>query len=242
GDPALVLALMNDYLEETSLVLQKKYQGWLESYVGDMVCYYWPVWDSDTGRTYTDALKGAVELARLQQRFFATLPQRYRGRLPRPVLARLAAVIDAGIGLATGTAVMGDLGPRRGIRRFGILGDPLNLAARLESLTRHFDCRILIHGELLVHAAGLGLKTRRLGRFRVKGRTTPVTVYALGTAAEAAFAARHIERWDSWLAELEQGRRPQAPYPPIYARDCATLESWWRRGLLRGGIWYLEEK
>ncbi len=38
-DPELVLELMNDYLEETSYVIQKKHDGILETYLGDMVCY-----------------------------------------------------------------------------------------------------------------------------------------------------------------------------------------------------------
>ena len=51
-EPSLVLNLMNDYLSETSIVLQDKYNGWLESYVGDMVCYYWPYRGVEQHSTY----------------------------------------------------------------------------------------------------------------------------------------------------------------------------------------------
>ena len=241
-DPAAVLMLMNDYLQETSLVLQEKYQGWLESYVGDMVCYYWPVWEGNQPRTYHNALLGAVELAQLQRRFFATVPERYGDHLSPSTLASLAKIIDAGTGLATGTAIMGDLGPHQGVRKFGILGDPLNLAARLESLTRHFKSHILIHETLVEPAAELGLRHRRLGRIQVKGRIRPVTVYALGTADDRRFQADQTGRWESWLAELEQGQAPKGRCPDIYERDRSTLLGWWKRGLLREGIWRLDEK
>ncbi len=241
-DPAMVLRLMNDYLQETSLVLQQKHQGWLESYVGDMVCYYWPVGSGNLRQGCRNALLGAVELASLQRRFFATLPRRYGGRLPPSTLDNLAKIVGAGIGLASGTVVMGDLGPPHGVRKFGILGDPLNLAARLESLTRHFDSHILVDETLILPAAGLGLRYRRLGRFRLKGRITPAVVYALGTADDARFQKEPIRRWESWLSELERDSSPQKPCPDLYARDRSTLLAWRQRGILRGGIWWLDEK
>lgn len=240
-DPAGILELMNDYLEETSLILQEKYQGWLEAYVGDLVCYYWPLWQENSV-VWRNALLGAVELRRLQQRFFAGLKDRYAERFPQPTLQCIAALIDAGIGMAAGVVVMGELGPRRGVRKFGILGDPLNLAARLESLTRVFDCHLIVSEELARRAGEVGLAQRRLGRIAVKGRPVPVAVFALGEGQEEGFSAENVTGWENWLATIERGGEPTSACPAIYAKDQRTLIQWQTRGLLKAGVFYLDEK
>jgi adenylate cyclase len=241
-DPASILELMNDYLEETSLILQEKYQGWLEAYVGDLVCYYWPLWEKDSLCAWHNALLGAVELMRLQRRFFAGLKERYAERFPQPVLERIAALIDAGIGMASGAVVMGDLGPRKGVRKFGVLGDPLNLAARLESLTRAFNCHLIVSEELAAKAGEVGLAKRRLGRIAVKGRTMPTAVFALGEGGEEHFSAENVRGWENWLAEFERGEEPITVCPSVYAKDLATLRRWRAQGWLKEGVFYLDEK
>ncbi|HHJ38297.1 MAG: hypothetical protein AXA67_13820 [Methylothermaceae bacteria B42] len=242
-DPAYVLELMNDYLQETSLVLQKKYQGWLESYVGDMVCYYWPVWKKDRDEIYRNALLGALEMARLQKNFFSTLPQRYAHRFPEQALKQVAAIINAGIGLASGKVVMGDIGPSGGVRKFGILGDPLNLAARLESLTRLFTTDIIASEEFIPMADLLQIAHRRLGKFMVKGRVVPVTIYALGESRDPRFSVPAIRAWERWLEQVENGKQPVHSCPEMYMKDCETLRKWEARNLFNSeGIWVLDEK
>ncbi len=130
-EPMHVLNLMNDYLSETSIVLQDKYLGWLEGYVGDMVCYYWPHCEKENSPALQNALLGSLELSRLQKDFFASVVERYKNKISDDVLENISSIIDAGIGLTSGNVVMGDLGPKRGVRKFGVLGDPLNLAARI---------------------------------------------------------------------------------------------------------------
>lgn len=241
-DPAKILELMNDYLEETSFILQEKYQGWLEAYVGDLVCYYWPLWEKSSPCAWRDALLGAVELMRLQRRFFIGLKERYADRFPQPALDRIATLIDAGIGMASGVVVMGDLGPRRGVRKFGILGDPLNLAARLESLTRAFNCHLIVSEELAAKAGEVGLARRRLGRIAVKGRLAPTAVFALGENEIEPFFAADVDSWETWLAEFEQGTEPAVACPAVYAKDRATLQLWRDRGWLKDGVFHLDEK
>ncbi|MCK5926155.1 MAG: adenylate/guanylate cyclase domain-containing protein, partial [Methylococcales bacterium] len=130
-EPRLVLELMNDYLNETSFVLQKKYGGVLEAYVGDLVCYYWQADDKQNRDCiYEKTLLAAIELRTLQKEFFSSLEQRYKNRIDQESLKQISLIIDAGIAVSVGDVVMGDLGPEQGIRKFGILGDPLNLASR----------------------------------------------------------------------------------------------------------------
>jgi len=243
-EPGVVLAMMNDYLEQTSYVLQKKYDGILENYVGDMVCYYWKEANkSEREAMYQSALLGALELSQLQKQFFLNLPEKYRNKIDTETLKQINKIIDAGIGVTAGNVVMGDLGPRQGVKKFGILGDPLNLAARIESLTRLFNTDIIISGDLLNTVESSGLVARRLGTIRVKGRIKPETLYALGRLDDPRFDSEHIECWLQWLTMIESAALTHVTCPDCYSKDQRTILDWLKRGLLGSdGVWYLDEK
>jgi len=243
-DPEMVLELMNDYLEETSLAIQKKYDGILESYIGDMVCYYWTdVNEQDRLTMYKKSLLGAIELRALQKKFFLTLEQRYQHKIDEKSLHRIKNIIDAGIGVTVGSVVMGNLGPQHGIKKFGILGDPLNLVSRIESLTRFFNTEIIIAGDFLEAVEQAGLVVRKLGTIKVKGRLIPETLYALGCSDDQRFEQSNVEKWTYWLEELELNKYSDSVCPECYQKDKNTLDAWNRCGLLGDdGIWYLDEK
>ena len=243
-EPDLILELMNDYLNETSFVLQQKYSGVLEAYVGDMVCYYWLA-DNESQRSddYQQVLLAAIEMQALQKEFFSSLQQRYKNRIDSESLQQISSVIDAGIGISVGDVVMGDLGPKDGVKKFGILGDPLNLAARIEGLTRLFTTDIIVSGELLGAMELSGLAGRRLGTIKVKGRLLPETLYALGKGNSSNFEMANIKQWELWLGSVEQQSENQVECPDCYQKDKATIDDWLSRGLLSNdGIWLLDKK
>lgn len=241
-EPTHILELMNDYLNDTSYVLQEQYEGWLETYIGDMVCYYWPYKEKNQVQAYQNAINGALALSALQKRFFAELPVRYQNKFDHDVLQNISRVINAGIGLSSGSVVMGDLGPKRGVRKFGILGDPMNLTARVESLTRYFNTEIIITEDFLTTAKALGYPTRRLGCFCVKGRKQPEMLYALGASDDPRFQKELLAAWENWLTFTEQESLNTQFCPDIFQLDKTSLRKWKARELLHNGIWILEEK
>ena len=243
-EPENLLDLLNDYLNETSLMLQDKYHGWLESYIGDMLCYYWPFLENKQELNYRNALYAALELSVLQQHFFASLPTRYADKFEPKALEDIVRTINAGIGLTSGFVVMGNQGPKRGVKKFGILGDPLNLVSRIESLTRMFNTEIIITGELADAAKKLDIPVRRLGLICVKGREIPAMLYALGEREDQRFTNENIAAWELWLASIELHRQKTAlPCPEIYGQDRLTIENWLKWGFLtEHGVWRLQEK
>jgi adenylate cyclase len=242
-EPENLLSLMNDYLNETSRILDEKYNGWLEAYVGDMVCYHWPFDEQEQAETYQNTLNAALELSQLQQNFFASVPSRYAGKFEPDVLAEIGKTIDAGISLTSGRVVMGDLGPEKGVKKFGILGDPLNLASRVESLTRLFNTEIIITGEIAETAQQLNLPIRRLGLICVKGQNKASMLYALGHADDQRFTTQVILAWEQWLTDIEQFQASSRSCPEIFELDRNTIEGWLKRGLLTDTKeWTLHEK
>lgn len=232
-DPAYVFQLLNDYFQQTTLATQNEYAGWLESYVGDMVCFYWPVHDGTTlNRQQQLALSGAIDMAKKQRHFFAKLAQNNEYAIPQATLQKISGFLGAGIGITSGQVMMGNLGPANGIQKFGCLGDPLNLAARTESLTRHFNTDILITEELVSTARQMQLATRFIASVVVKGRLAPIGLYALGEISDPRFDKNRVQSWLRWQSEFCQGQEPQWPAGLAeFRQDRDTLQNWMQQGL-----------
>jgi adenylate cyclase len=149
--PEELLAVLNGYFEQmTECVFA--HRGTLLSYIGDglLVVFGAPLAASDSEAR---ALRCARDMARTA------------AAIPMPIA----------IGIATGEAVVGDLGtPRR--REYTVLGDAVNVAARLEKLTKKFDVSILCDEETW-RAAGLE-GGRALGVELLPGKSRPVPVWA----------------------------------------------------------------
>ncbi len=175
------------------------------------------------------------------------MPQRYSGRINADKLKQISDIIDAGIGITIGEVIMGNVGPKKdeaaGVNKLGILGDPLNLAARIEGLTRHFSTDIIIAEELQKAAESVGFRTRRLGTIRVKGRVVAETLYALGTSDNPYFQTENINQWEHWLLDIEKQGHSTQPCPDCYKKDQKTIHDWLHRNLLgEAGVWYLDKK
>ena len=232
-DPALVFTLINEYLEETTIILQEKYHGWLENYVGDLVCFYWPAdSDDELEKQKLLALQAAVVQSELQQTFFKSLADHSKLSIDESVLKKISRFINAGIGVSSGDIVMGNIGPENGVQKFSVLGDPLNLSSRIEGLTRFFNTQIIITDELVASAEKLGLKVRRIARIRVKGRTVASEIYALGKSDDPRFTDEIKSQWEQFCFALVEKGDKSASVPEILAKDANTLLDWYDRGLL----------
>ena len=95
--------------------------------------------------------------------------------------------IQVSVGLHYGPVVLGNIGTDRRLE-FSVLGDTVNVASRLEALTRELHCKAVISGDLatavMIEAAGEG--SHPLASFRergpqiLKGRDEPVQVLSYG--------------------------------------------------------------
>lgn len=170
-EPQELTALLNDYLSVmTDIILESG--GTIDKYEGDAVIAFWnaPVSCGDHARR---ALEAAV---RCQEKL-AELRPGFERRTGLPFYMR--------IGLNTGDAVVGNMGSRSRFD-YTMLGDSVNLAARLEGLNKQFGtyCMCSLAAKTEAEQAGTALCFRELARAAVVGKKEAVTVFEPMTAAE----------------------------------------------------------
>jgi len=161
--PEAAVELLDAYLGAMSDCILA-HGGTLSKYIGDGIMAFWgaPAACPDhAGR----AARAALDMVRAQE----GLKQR-----------RLAAgepCFDIGIGLHSGEAVVGTVGSEQRLD-YTAIGDAVNLASRVEGLTKDFQVRICATWDL-AGRAGEKFEFRSLGRVQVKGRTAGVEVLEL---------------------------------------------------------------
>ena len=169
--PYDVLFILNQFFHEMTKALTDT-SGHYSQFTGDglMALYGLHATDPKTGAA--EAIRGAREmLQRLEQ-----LNYQMRNDLPEP--------LRIGIGIHYSEAIVGAMGPPRS-QIITAIGDTVNTCARLESLTKEYDCSVVISRQA-AEAAGLTLAGEPLHQAPVKGRKEPVEFYALRTLAGLA--------------------------------------------------------
>lgn len=187
-EPKELTQLMNEYLGAMTFVIQDQ-RGTLDKYIGDAIMAFWgaPVDDA------AHALHGVTAALQMQARL---------GELNRSLTARGWPELKIGIGLNTGTVTVGDMGsPVR--KAYTVMGDAVNLASRLEGLTKQYGLGILVGDE--TRRAAKGVVFREIDRVRVKGKDEPVSIFE-PLAMEADFDRSRVEELKLWNQALRQFR------------------------------------
>ncbi len=155
--PEQVIELLNEYLSAMVDVILD-HEGTLDKFMGDGILAHFGI---PLGRE-DDALRAVRCAIAMQERIEElNLEGEHMKRNP----------LRVGIGLATGDLVAGCIGSERRMD-YTAIGDTVNLASRVESLTKLYQCRILVCDATLKQL-GEKIAMRRVDRVRVKGRSQP---------------------------------------------------------------------
>ena len=236
------VTLLNEYFTIMVDCIQKQ-GGMLDKFIGDaiMAVFGLPVGhDDDADRAVRATISMITELRKWNA-----------GRI-----AQGKKAIDMGIGLNTDTVVSGNIGsPKR--MDYTIIGDGVNLAARLESACKQYGARILISENTLVRLKGT-YRTREADQVVVKGKSQPVGVFELldyHTPETFPHMSDSLEIYRTGLEAYKRGDwdkaicgftrslqlNPNDALPAMYNKRCQYMkehppEKEW------DGVWVLKEK
>lgn len=217
-EPEQLTALLNEYLTAmTDIVMEEG--GTVDKYEGDAIIAFWnaplDVREHER-RTVRAALRCQAKLAEMRPSI--------QKRIGKEMLMR--------IGINTGPAVVGNLGSQTRFD-YTMLGDAVNLAARLEGANKQFGTFTMISADTR-RQIGPDISVRELARLAVVGRSEPVTVYE-PMPPEAYQAGKTLyERFAQGLALFYEGKfeaarqvfasiRAADPAAAAYVRKCDEL-------------------
>ena len=161
--PYDVVFVMNQFFAEMYQALRAS-NGYYAQFRGDGLLALYGL-QSELPQACRDALAGAAEMQRRMDRLNASLA------------ADLAQPLRIGIGVHAGVAIVGTMGPPDASIHSAI-GDNINIAARLEGMTKAYRCTLVVSEETL-RTAGIDPRGAPLHRVRVRGRTERLNVYAV---------------------------------------------------------------
>jgi adenylate cyclase len=222
--PEDVRGLVNSFFSTMTAAIRQN-RGTLDKYIGDAIMAFWGAPLADPAHA-ANATRAALAMTERMTALNADL--RSRG-LPE---------IGLGIGLNTGTVCVGDMGSSMR-RSYTVMGDAVNLASRIEGLTRHYGVDILVGeatcceaSEPASGAVGTAWRWVEVDRVRVKGKQRPVTLFTPSVVPaerrqafdeemrlwRLALAAYRLQDWSQTQAELASllTRFPESPFAVLY--------------------------
>ena len=171
--PLVMVTLLNRHFGLQALAVQE-HKGVVDKFVGDSIVGFW-------GPPFVKAEENATLACRAAEAQLLALDT-LRRELPEITgLRRDAPRIDLCIGICTGEVVVGNIGSEN-TRSYTVVGDTVNLAARLERANRVYGTQILIN-ESTAKAIGSQFETREIDTISVKGKTETTRIFELISAA-----------------------------------------------------------
>jgi len=159
--------LLNRYFDRMTEVIQNRHGGYLNKFLGDGLFVFFgaPVYQKDhAARAILSALDCQKEIEQLNRQLAAELGH--------------DVTLASRIGLATGKVMVGNCGSSQRMD-YTAIGDPVNLASRLESASKFFGTRILVSEPAWRQGGSGQLLARPLGKVTVVGKQEPVGVWHL---------------------------------------------------------------
>jgi len=170
--PEEVVEMLNEYFKEMADIIFR-WDGTLDKFVGDEIMAFWgaPIDQPNHAElAFRCALNMADSLERMQKKWIKEGKE----------------ILDCGIGINTGEVIIGNIGAVSKKMDYTIIGDHVNIAARVEKLTRNYNAKIVLteytknHLDDLLGKGSIGhCSFRELDCVRVKGKEKEVRIFEL---------------------------------------------------------------
>jgi adenylate cyclase len=173
--PTQVSELLNRYFTPLTRIIVERL-GTMDKFIGDAVMAFWNAPVDVPGHPGEAVAAALAMIERLK-----SLNDEFRHDF--------GLAIESGIGLHCGPARVGNFGSED-LFDYTVIGDTVNLASRLEGLTKYYGVRLLVSGEMRRECASAPALADSaafvaVDRVRVKGKDDPVELFAVFSTAEA---------------------------------------------------------
>ncbi len=212
SDPQGLTALMNRFLTPlTNAILARK--GYIDKYMGDAIMAFWNAPLDDKGHEL-NACEAALDMLERIDELNQAREQEAKEE-GRPFIP-----LNAGIGLNTGTCVVGNMGSDLKVN-YSVFGDSVNLASRLEGQSKEYGFPIIV-GSRTALAVREKFAILELDFIMVKGKKEPEVIYAIAGREDTAQSGRfqrlrnltiemlacyRARDWEGALAAIARGRK-----------------------------------
>lgn len=193
GSPDRLISMLNEYMTPmVDSIIDHK--GTIDKFIGDAIMAYWnaPLQIEN----YADmALKSAIEQIEMLQKINESITPKYD------------VTINIGIGIHTGLVTAGDMGSQ-GRSDYTVIGDNVNLASRLEGLTKQYGANILITKATYDKLKG-SYKIRLIDLVEVKGKSQAVEIFEV-ICNNKDISNEELERCNKGIVNFREGKVQEA--------------------------------
>ncbi len=156
-----LLVFLNDYFKKMDAPIHHNY-GFIDKYIGDSIMSIFDRKLEDANKHPSDAVKAGIGMHEVQQNH----DQQHNTMFP----------IRFGVGIHTGKVILGTVGSASRMSST-VIGNAVNLASRLESLTKYYDAQIIISETTKESINYDDFHIRQLDKVVVKGKSNIVSIY-----------------------------------------------------------------
>jgi adenylate cyclase len=225
-DPKQIVEMLNHYFRDM-IDIVFKYDGTLDKFIGDAVMAFWgaPLKIAD------HPLKSVCAALEMREKLDG-INAFFR--------AKDYAEFHIGMGIHSGPVILGNIGSQKKLN-YTVIGDNVNLASRLEGLTKMYGCDIII-SETTYEAVKTEIACRVVDVVRVKGKNQAIRIYhplahirqkdfdnaaARTKLWEEAFSLYQNRRWEDALKLYASFSQTQADdlLPALFANRCKTFQT-----------------
>lgn len=192
--PGGMFKLLNQIFEaQTDAIMNQ--DGQLEHFLGDQFLSYWGApYDQPDGpnqslRAARELIVGMEKVKEIQE-------------------PEVKAIFGYGVALHCGFALVGNKGSEKKME-YGLVGDTINEAARIEALTKYYGAQLLVSQEIFTQLTQPG-RHRLIDRVIVKGKSEPVVLYELEQIKSPENFDEIIAAFNSAFTDYSDGKFPEA--------------------------------
>lgn len=176
GDPKRLIRFMNTYMDPMTEIVIKT-GGTVDKFIGDAIMAYWNAPTNVPDHADKAVIASLEQLHALKELNKTLRADAEFAKVVAMSDAKGVPIVDIGIGLNSGIAIVGEMGSS-GRSDYTVIGDPVNLGSRLESLCKYYNSKLNISNFTKELLKGSYIY-RFLDLVTVKGKSEPIEIWQI---------------------------------------------------------------